>query len=248
MSGVQQRVVVNADEGMRLDRWFKQHFPALGFGQLQKLVRTGQVRVDGARVKTSTRLEEGQSVRVPPLPEPPDKAHSGANVRRALDMTASERAALRELVLYRDDDVIAINKPAGLAVQGGAKTERHLDGMLSALRFDATEAPRLVHRLDKDTSGVLLLARTRAAAAILSKTLQKREAEKLYWALVIGTPRPTEGIIDAPLVKKGKDGRERVHVAGENDEGQHARTIYETLEHATAMSPSWAQVPATLSF
>ncbi len=245
MSGVQQRVVVNADEGMRLDRWFKQYFPTLGFGQLQKLVRTGQVRVDGGRAKTSTRLEEGQSIRVPPLPEQPDGDPAAPKVRRTIDMTADDRAALRDLVLYRDDEVIAINKPAGLAVQGGAKTDRHLDGMLSALKFGSPDTPRLVHRLDKDTSGVLLLARTRASAAILSKTLQKREAEKLYWALVIGTPRPSDGIIDAPLVKKGMDGREKVHVAGEDDTGQHAQTIYDTLDRAGARIAWLALQPVT---
>lgn len=244
MSGVQQRPVVAADDGMRLDRWFKQYFPTLGFGQLQKLVRTGQVRVDGGRVKTSTRLEEGQSVRVPPLPEKSGDG-PGLKSRRSIETTSAERAALRDLVLYQDDEVIALNKPAGLAVQGGAKTERHLDGMLDALKLGAPEAPRLVHRLDKDTSGVLVLARTRAVAAILSKTLQKREAEKLYWALVIGTPRPSDGIIDAPLIKKGMDGREKVHVAGAEDQGQNAQTIYDTLDHAGGRMAWLALQPVT---
>jgi len=246
MSGVQQREVSEADDGMRLDRWFKQHFPSLGFGRLQKLVRTGQVRVDGGRVKTSARLEQGQSVRVPPLPDDESgAAKTGPKVRRKIDVTSADRAALRNLVLYQDDDVIAINKPAGLAVQGGAKTERHLDGMLDALKFGAPEAPRLVHRLDKDTSGVLLLARSRASAAILSKTLQKREAEKLYWALVIGTPRPSDGIIDAPLIKTARGGKERVHVAEDDDPGQHAQTIFDTLDYAGGRIAWLALQPVT---
>ncbi|MGI9407468.1 MAG: pseudouridine synthase, partial [Hyphomicrobiaceae bacterium] len=184
MSGVEQREVTSADDGMRLDRWFRQHFPVLGHGALQKLIRTGQVRVDGGRAKTSTRLETGQVVRVPPLPDAPD-GELAQRTRRTIEMSGAERSALREMVIYQDDDVLAINKPAGLAVQGGAKTNRHLDGMLDALKFGVPEAPRLVHRLDKDTSGVLLLARNRATAAALSKSLQQRSAEKLYWALVI---------------------------------------------------------------
>ncbi|MGI9404851.1 MAG: RluA family pseudouridine synthase [Hyphomicrobiaceae bacterium] len=243
MTGVQQREVLDVDDGMRLDRWFRQHFPALGHGQLQKLVRTGQVRVDGSRVKTGTRLDAGQTVRVPPLPD--DGTERVPRKRRSIDLTGMERGALRELVVYQDDDVLAINKPSGLAVQGGAKTDRHLDGMLDALKFGAPETPRLVHRLDKDTSGVLLLARSRAVAAILSKTLQRREAEKLYWALVIGTPRPSEGIIDAPLVKTGRDGKERVVVAGEDDKGRNARTIFETLDQAGGRMAWLAMQPVT---
>lgn len=145
MTGVVQRDVIAADDGLRLDRWFRQHYPALGFGQLQKLLRTGQVRVDGARVKTSTRLEQGQTVRVPPLPEDRmDEARTSARQRReekSHTLSRAERDELRERVLFRDDHVIAIDKPAGLAVQGGAGTTRHLDAMLHALRFDADEAP-----------------------------------------------------------------------------------------------------------
>ena len=242
MSGVESRPVADGEDGMRLDRWFRQHFPALAFGQLQKLVRTGQVRVDGGRAKTSTRLEAGQSVRIPPLPESATAPVSAA--RRTLTMSREERDALRARVLFLDDDVIAIDKPAGLAVQGGAGTHRHLDGMLDALRLGG-ETPRLVHRLDRDTSGVLLLARSRAAAAALSRSLQQRSAEKLYWAMVIGTPRPSEGEIDAPLAKMGRDGGEKMRVAGAEDGGRNARTLFRTIEAAGGRMAWLAMQPVT---
>src|SRR5262245_5134589 len=151
MSGVQQIEIKSEDADQRLDRWFKRHFPALGHGRLEKLLRTGQVRVDGKRARANARLLGGEVVRVPPLADEPDAPRPPPPI--------DERAAadLRALVLYRDDDLIAINKPPGLAVQGGVKTERHLDAMLDALRFGGAERPRLVHRLDKDTSGVLVL-------------------------------------------------------------------------------------------
>lgn len=247
-AGVTHREVSEADDGMRLDRWFQQHFPSVGFGRLQKLLRTGQIRVEGGRAKPSTRIAAGQSIRVPPLPNPAT-GEGGEKPRQrgrtSIETTAAERAELRSLILYEDEDVLALDKPAGLAVQGGAGTQRHLDGMLDALRLGAPEAPRLVHRLDRDTSGVLLLARNRKVAAELSRMLQRREAEKLYWALVIGAPRPSEGIIDAPLVKKGCDGRERMHVAEADEAGQPARTIYETLEQAGGRLAWLALQPVT---
>src|SRR5258706_4488808 len=170
-----QTLTVAADEAdLRLDRWFKRHFPALGHGRLEKLLRTGQVRVDGKRVRANARLLGGEVVRVPPLAEESDAPRPRPPV--------DERAAadLRALVLYRNDDLIAINKPPGLAVQGGGKTERHLDAMLDALRFGAAERPRLVHRLDKDTSGGLVLAPPAPPAAPPPGAVPRRPTRKLH--------------------------------------------------------------------
>jgi 23S rRNA pseudouridine955/2504/2580 synthase len=220
--------VAAAEADLRLDKWFQRHFPELPHGQLQKLLRKGQVRVDGRRAKAGDRLEEGQEVRVPPLASPP-----AANEKRPVmprKVPESEAWELRERVLYRDEAVIALDKPAGLAVQGGTKTAHHLDGMLDALRFGSAERPRLVHRLDRDTSGVLLLARTAAAAKALTASFRARDTVKLYWAIVIGLPEPDMGEIDLPLAKGGRPGGEKVRPDEEN--GQRAVTRYAVIEAA----------------
>ena len=170
MSGVETIEVMSSEDGLRLDRWFKLHYPDLPFGRLQKLLRTGQVRVDGSRVKASARLVEGQVVRIPPLPVHKDGAPKTPAPQAGSSL--ADRKFVRSLILFRDEHLIALNKPPGLAVQGGSGTKRHLDGLLDALQFDAEERPRLVHRLDKDTSGVLLLARTRGAAAKIGQALK----------------------------------------------------------------------------
>ena len=169
MNTVETRVVARDEADIRLDRWFKRHFPTLGHGALSKLLRTGQVRVDGKRAKSNQRLESGQAIRVPPLNlaavERTGFAGPAVRLRKFDDETVEQ---LRAAVLYKDEEVLAINKPAGLAVQGGTGTTRHVDGALDGLRFEAKERPRLVHRLDKDTSGVLLLARDYATARRLT--------------------------------------------------------------------------------
>ena len=207
MSGVETIPVADEDGQLRLDRWFRRHYPGLAHGRLEKLLRTGQVRVDGGRARGSTRLAPGQKIRVPPLdssagqprkpppPVPPPDRQDLAQVRR--------------LVIHRDDQVLAINKPPGLAVQGGSGLHRHLDAMLDGLRFDAKSRPRLVHRLDKDTSGVLLLGRGAPAAAALAAAFRGREARKIYWALVAGVPRPARGRIDSNLASPRLISRER---------------------------------------
>lgn len=223
MSAVRTVTVADDEADIRVDRWFKRHAPQLSHGMLEKLLRSGQIRVDGKRAKSNQRLIAGQQVRVPPLPEapPPEVARPQPQVSEA------EARALRDVVLYMDDHVIAINKPPGLAVQGGTGMERHLDAMLDALRFDG-ERPRLVHRLDKDTSGVLLLGRTAAAAAKLAAAFRSRSARKLYWAVVVGVPKLRQGRIDAPLAKM--PGRMGDKVAVNEDEGKRAVTWYRTVE------------------
>ncbi len=224
MTGVETREVAPDDGDVRLDRWFRRHFPALGHVQLQKLLRTGQVRVDGGRAKASQRLAAGQRVRVPPLPTVAPRPEP----RRAPASTEAER--LKARVLHRDATMIVIDKPAGLAVQGGTNQTTHLDAMLDALRFDAKERPRLVHRLDRDTSGVLVLARTAAAARELGALFKSRAVTKVYWAVVVGVPRPSEGKIDLPLAKRPARGGERVAV--DEDEGKRAVTHYRVLDAA----------------
>ena len=221
-------VPVAADEAdIRLDRWFKRHFPAVKHGRLEKLLRTGQIRVDGHRVKASTRLGAGQSIRVPPLDDEAEDSEAGA-LRPAV--SDRDRSWIRSLVIFRDDDVIALNKPPGIAVQGGHKVARHIDGLLDALAEKGDDRPRLVHRLDRDTSGVLLIARRASSAAALAEAFRARDAHKTYWALVAGVPRPPKGTIDAALVKKaGRDGMEKM-VADEA--GKTAITDYEVVATA----------------
>lgn len=218
------RTVPPHDADTRLDRWLRRYHPQLTQGALQKMLRTGQIRVDGKRAEANTRLRPGQEVRIPPMPEgPAPKAEAKpVNERDAKD--------IQRLVIYRDDSVIAIDKPHGLAVQGGPGIAKHVDGLLDALRFGAEERPRLVHRLDRDTSGVLVLARNAAAAARLAAAFRGRDAEKTYWAVTIGRPQGMEGRIDLALAKQGGPRGERV--ATDAEEGAHAITHWRILDTA----------------
>ncbi len=219
------RTVGPDESDLRLDRWFRRHFPALTQGALQKMLRTGQVRVDGRRAETGTRLSPGQEVRIPPaLP-------AGPAPRGPRPVDERDAAMLERLVLHRDDGVIALDKPHGLAVQGGPGIARNLDHMLDALRFGGPERPRLVHRLDRDTSGVLLLARTASAAAKLAAAFRGRDARKTYWAVVAGEPTPRDGHIDMSLSKQGGPRGERAAPA-EDGEGTRAFTDFRTLDSA----------------
>ncbi len=234
MSGVRLEEVAVDEAGQRLDRWVARRLPGLPQGRLQKLLRTGQVRVDGHRARAGDRLEAGAVVRLPPSGPAPE-----ARPAPLPDRLVEE---VRGWMLHLDEAVIALDKPAGLAVQGGKGTGRHLDGMLEALRFDAPERPRLVHRLDKDTSGVLLLARSAADAARLTAAFRAREAEKLYWAVTAGAPEPPSGRIARPLAKRGRPGGERV---GVDEDGKRAVTDYETLARAGKRAARLALRPLT---
>lgn len=232
--------VAPEDAAQRLDRWFKRHYPDLGHGRLEKLLRTGQIRVDGKRARANTRLDAGNRIRVPPLPAPTERKH---RTRANAPPNDADSKAMREAVLYRDDDLIAFNKPAGLAVQGGSKISRHVDGMLDALCFDAPERPRLVHRLDRDTSGVLLLARHAKAARELTALFRGRDLRKLYWALVVGVPRPARGRINASLAKQRVGDGERVVVTRKG--GDRAVTDYAVIETAGRRISWLALMPHT---
>jgi 23S rRNA pseudouridine955/2504/2580 synthase len=235
MNAVAQHEITGEEDGIRLDRWFKRHFPSLTHGRREKLLRTGQVRVDGARAKANTRLEAGQAVRVPPLG---DAMEPAPKVERPVSDKDAEM--IRSCVIYKDKSVIILNKPSGLAVQGGTGTSRHLDGMLDALMFEATERPKLVHRLDRDTSGVIVLARSARAAAALGREFKHKDARKIYWALVVGTPAPLRGTINLALVKKEGPRAERVTPAEDDEEdAKHAITHYSVI---TSISTKFAWV------
>lgn len=225
-TGVQSVEVDDADGDIRLDRWFKRHFPGLAHGRLEKLLRTGQVRLDGKRASARDRVQPGQTIRVPPLGDlEPRRGPAPMAAPRPEDAKTLQAA-----VLYRDDDLIALNKPSGLAVQGGTNLDRHLDGLLDTLRFGSSERPRLVHRLDKDTSGVLVLARHARAAAELAAAFRGKTTRKIYWAVVVGVPKPREGKIDLPLAKVQGHLGERV--MPDEDEGKSAITRFQVVSHA----------------
>ncbi|OCC25252.1 RNA pseudouridine synthase [Croceicoccus estronivorus] len=225
---VRQFTVAPDDDGIRLDRWFKRHLPQIGFAMVSRWARTGQIRVDGKRAKPEDRLETGQILRIPPGG---DTAGRAQPTRRPL--TEDELAQADAMVIHQDKAAIVLNKPPGLATQGGTKTTSHVDGLLDAYippHDEKAPRPRLVHRLDKDTSGVLLVARTPGSAAFFSKRFSGRSAKKIYWALVVGVPDVAEGTIDAPLAKQPGTGGEKMHVDEEN--GQPAKTRYRIVDRA----------------
>ena len=236
---VRQFTVSEDDAGIRLDRWFKRNLPQIGFATISRWARTGQIRVDGKRAKPEDRLEQGQVLRVPP---------GGENAKRGpkkpRELSAADIAEAHAMVMKETPSAIILNKPPGLATQGGSKTHKHVDGLLDAFVPSEGEAnagirPRLVHRLDKDTSGVLLIARTPGAAASYSKRFSSRSARKVYWALIVGVPEVFEGTIDAPLAKQPGTGGEKMHV--DEEEGQSAKTRYRVVERA-GNSAAWVEL------
>lgn len=241
MAGVEVIEVDNEEDGMRLDRWFKTHYPGLGFGALQKLLRSGQVRVDGGRVKSDTRLVTGQNVRVPPIKT--DRSSDASMKMTAHSMrNIGDVEALRKMTLIEDDRLLVINKPPGLSVQGGSNVPRHVDGMLESLRNKKGEKPRLVHRLDRETSGVLMIAKTRSAARNLAESFRKRETKKTYWALVKGAPPKKDGTIKSWLLKVQTADGDRMEVARHGVKGaDHAISNYRIIERA-GQRMSWLEL------
>ncbi|HJE25374.1 MAG TPA: RluA family pseudouridine synthase [Methylorubrum populi] len=234
-SGVQTLTVSPDEAGMRIDRFLSARFPQLPFTRVQSIVRKGELRVDGKRAKPSDRLEPGSSVRVPPL-----KLDQTTDRPRSPNKVAGDAEFLRSLILYEDADMMILNKPFGLAVQGGSGTVRHVDGLLEALTGPDGQRPRLVHRLDKDTAGCLIIAKTRLAAATLAKSFRSRAARKIYWALVAGVPRTRQGRVSTYLVKdEPTDADARMRVAKHGDDGaSHALTYYATVDQA-AQKLAW---------
>ncbi|MFQ6553440.1 RluA family pseudouridine synthase [Aestuariibius insulae] len=228
MSGVQIVDVASGEGDQRIDRWLRRRFPHLSQGRIEKMCRKGELRLDGARVKSNTRVEVGQQVRIPPVPNA-----SEVSSNRVTRVSDADAEMMRSLVIYKDDHLIALNKPPGIASQGGSGQSRHLDGLAEALRFDADEKPRLVHRLDKDTSGVFVMARSRESATALSEAFRDRETRKIYWAAVAGVPHPAMGTIRYGLVKAGGHGS-----GGEGEKMRciHPRDIDETAGAKRATS------------
>lgn len=233
-----QTVVVTADEnGMRVDRFLEARFPGLSFSHIQRIVRKGELRVNGKRADSKDRLEEGQSVRIPPLRLDTPKT-SGA----LSEAEAKTLQALKDMTLYEDDDVLVLNKPAGLAVQGGSGMTRHVDQMLEVMRDAKGQKPRLVHRIDRETSGCLLIAKTRFAASFLTGAFRHRSARKIYWALVAGVPKPKQGRISTYLAKEESEEDSIMRIAEHGDEGaSHAVTYYAVVE-ASATKLAWVSL------
>lgn len=218
MSGVKIIKIKTEDDGIRLNRWFLREYPALSLGRLQKLLRTKQIKVDGKKAESSTRLLAGQELRIPPLDNEKVVCENKVLSKKDTDFITS-------LVVYKDENIIALNKPSGLAVQGGTNTLRHVDGMLEALKFENTEKPKLVHRIDKETSGLLILARNRRMADILTKAFREHGLQKTYLAIVRGLPKQSKGEIKIPLEKIN----EKMQCVSS---GKKAHTVYEVLDHA----------------
>lgn len=220
------RTIAEDDDGIRLDRWFRRHYPALTHARLEKLLRKGEVRLDGKRAKSADRVMAGQSMRLPP-----QVIHDRVEERpKPAPIRTSRR--LEDAILYMDKHLIVLNKPAGLATQGGSGLKEHVDGMLDQLSFEKTIRPKLVHRLDRDTSGVLLIARTAQAAAGLSRALASRDASKVYWALVKGVPKQKYGIVKAALAKEGARGKDERMTVSEDDDAKFALTEYAVMGQA----------------
>ncbi len=242
------REVKPGEGDQRLDRWFRRQFPHVSQGRIEKMCRKGEIRVDGGRVKPATRLEDGQMVRIPPLPD------QAAPAPKRAEVSDADAEMIQAAVIYRDDHLIALSKPPGLPTQGGSKQTRHVDGLAEALRFGLDEKPRLVHRLDKDTSGVLLLARSRASATALTKAFQSRDTRKIYWAAVAGQPQPSMGTIRFGLVKapghgKGGEGEKMLclhpDAVDRTPGAKRATTDYVVLSHLASRAAWVALVPIT---
>ena len=216
MAGVALKKVKPEDDGMRLNRWFLKYYPGLSLGRFQKLLRTKQIKVDGARAEASLKLYVGQEIRIPPLDD--EKA-----LPTRSQISVKDSQFIQSLVIYKDENIIVLNKPSGLAVQGGTNTSRHVDGMLEALTFEKKEKPKLVHRIDKETSGILVLARHRQWAELLTKAFREHDLQKTYLALVAPAPKQESGDIKAPLEKIG----DKVRV---EEGGKASHTHYETIE------------------
>ena len=228
--------VTEDDDGIRLDRWFKRHMTDVSFNVVSRWARTGQLRLDGRRAVPGDRIEAGQEIRMPAAEAAP--VRSARPQRKQSPLSADEIEFVRGLVIYEDGHAYVLNKPAGLATQGGTKTNKHLDRLLDGLADDRGR-PKLVHRLDKDTSGVLLVARTARSAGHFAKAFSGRTARKIYWALVVGVPSAEEGLIDAPLAKQPGTGGEKMHVDPEN--GLPAKTRWRVLDHAGNRS-AWLEL------
>jgi len=239
VSDARSFTVADDDDGIRLDRWFKRHMPDASFNIVSRWARTGQLRLDGKRVAPGDHIAAGQVIRVPPLEAPAPEKKATKPKRERIALSPEDQELIESMVLHKDRAAIVLNKPPGLATQGGTKTEHHVDGLLDGIQYEAEGRPKLVHRLDKDTSGVLLLARSSGAAAHFAKAFSSRTARKLYWALVVGVPSIEDGMVELPIAKQPGTGGEKMHV--DLKEGAPARTRYRVIERA-GNTTAWVQL------
>jgi len=239
VSDARSFTVADDDDGIRLDRWFKRHMPDASFNIVSRWARTGQLRLDGKRVAPGDHIAAGQVIRVPPLEAPAPEKKATKPKRERVALSPEDQELIESMVLHKDRAAIVLNKPPGLATQGGTKTEHHVDGLLDGIQYEAEGRPKLVHRLDKDTSGVLLLARSSGAAAHFAKAFSSRTARKLYWALVVGVPSIEDGMVELPIAKQPGTGGEKMHV--DLKEGAPARTRYRVIERA-GNTTAWVQL------
>lgn len=247
MARVESKTVDADEAGMRLDRWFKLHYPGLGFGQLQKLLRSGQIRVNGGRAKSDTRVANGQQIRIPPTVASLEGSNFGKSGEPGGPLTRNtikdrhDVDVLKAMLLLEDKKLMVFNKPAGLAVQGGSGVNRHVDKMLESMRSAKGEKPRLVHRLDRETSGVLVVARTRGAAAALTAAFRHRDTDKTYWAICKGVPRKRSGRISTYLLRERLPEGDKMRVARHGEPGaDHAVTHYRVIDTA-GQNISWIE-------
>jgi len=210
-------------DGVRLDKWIQKHYENVTFGQVQKLLRTGQIRIDGKRAKGDARLAVGQEIRIPPQMESIEPAEK--------KISKKDEEFIQSLILYQDEHIIALNKPAGIATQGGSKVTKHIDGMLDGLKFDYEERPHMVHRLDKETSGILMIARTQKAARLMGEMFRDKTIRKYYWALTIGVPDPMQGVVTTFIDKEDEDGYEKM-ATNKKEKGKKSVTYYSVMENA----------------
>ncbi|MEQ1548055.1 MAG: RluA family pseudouridine synthase [Chakrabartia sp.] len=231
------------DDGIRLDRWFKRHLPDASFNIVSRWARTGQLRVDGKRATPGDRIEAGQQIRVPPADPVAEREGKTAPPPRKKkerpELSADETAFAEAMVIHKDAAALVLNKPPGLATQGGTKTDDHVDRLLDALWYEVDGRPKLVHRLDKDTSGALLIGRTARAAGHFAKAFSSRTARKVYWAIIVGVPEVHDGMIELPIAKQPGSGGEKMHV--NEKEGSPARTRYRVIERA-GNAAAWVEL------
>ncbi|MBN8843043.1 MAG: RluA family pseudouridine synthase [Sphingomonadales bacterium] len=234
MSSMDSATIDREDDGIRLDRWFKRHRPGTPHALLARWARSGQLTLDGKKADVSDRIEAGQKL---VMPTPPVEAVARP-ARKGRPLTDADIELAESMLIHRDASALVLNKLPGLATQGGTKTESHVDGLLDALKFDGPTRPKLVHRLDKDTSGALLIARTPRAAAYFAKSFSNRSARKTYWAIIVGVPDIAQGEIDLPLAKQPGSGGEKMHV---DEKGLASKTRYRIIERA-GNSAAWVEL------
>ncbi len=245
MSSLGQKIDIPSHAiGLRLDKWLGTLYPQIKYGEWARLFRKGHIRLNGKRVKGSERLEAHQWVRLPPpaiLNEAATLNPQRPRQRQTSALSSDMEKKLKSWIVFEDAHLIIFNKPAGLAVQGGTKQTLHLDGLLQAWGQKIGATFKLVHRLDKETSGLIVIAKTTPSAAALADSFKQRQLEKIYIAITQGVLHPLTGSINDPIhFQEGK--YEKMIV---DPQGKKALTFYHVLSHASKKASCIALSPAT---